>query len=214
MVDKVLHYAEPFIFGMQGMLGLLGIFLVVLTFRKMRQKRFRSQASAREFLETVRAMLAEKDYDGIVQLCDSPAYWSKAVPQLILVAMANKHLSLGKLNQLIDQRFEREVIAELSYLHLGMAVVAKTAPLVGLLGTVTGIVGSFSVISGENKDPNELAKEIGLALMATMGGLVIAIPMTLLGGYVMVKIGRLNDEVHQQISEFLIELKGQHVEQA
>jgi biopolymer transport protein ExbB/TolQ len=211
MFDKILHYAEPVIFGSLGLLGLLGVFLVVLVFRKVGQKRFRSQRASNEFLDDVRARLNEKDYDGVVQLCDSPPYWAKAVPQLILVAIANRKLSLTKLTQLVTQRFEREVLAELSYLHLGMAVVAKTAPLIGLLGTVTGIIGSFSVISGENKDPNQLAQEIGLALMATMFGLLIAIPMTLLGGYVMVRIGRLSDEVHGQMSEFLIDLKGQQV---
>ena len=204
MLDRVLHYAEPFIFGSQALLGLLGTFLTILVMRKMRQKRFRSAAAANQFLDDVREMVAAKNDEGVVELCDSPPYWSKAVPQLILVAMANRNLSINKLGKLLIQRFEREVLAELHYLHLGMAVVAKTAPLVGLLGTVTGIIGSFSKISATQKgDPGALANDIGLALMATMWGLVIAIPMTLLGGYVMVRIGRLSDEVHGQVSEFL-----------
>jgi biopolymer transport protein ExbB len=204
MLDRVLHYAEPLIFGMQGLLGLTGAFLTILCLRKMGQKRFRSGAAADEFLDDVREKTLNKDYDGVVEVCDSPPYWSKAVPQLILVAMANRRLSPTKLSRMLTHRFEREILAELTYLHLGMAVVAKTAPLVGLLGTVTGIIGSFSKISVTQKgDPGALANDIGLALMATMWGLVIAIPMTIIGGWIMVRIGKLGDEVHGQLSEFL-----------
>lgn len=204
MLDRVLHFAEPVIFGTQGMLGLLGAFLAILVVRKIRQKQFRSGRAGDEFMEEIQTRLQQRDYDGVVEVCDSPRYWSKATAQLILVGMAHRALSIGKLGKLLTQRFEREVLAELTYLHLGMAVVAKTAPLVGLLGTVTGIIGSFSKISATQKgDPGALARDIGLALMATMWGLVIAIPMTLLGGWVMVRIGRLSDEVHGQLTEFL-----------
>lgn len=209
MLDHVLRYAEPVIFGSQALLGLLGAFLTILVMRKIRQKRFRSTAAADEFMDGVREQVERRDYDAVVETCDSPRYWSKAIAQLILVAMAHRTLSIPKLGKLLTQRFEREVLAELTYLHLGMAVVAKTAPLVGLLGTVTGIIGSFSKISATQKgDPGALARDIGLALMATMWGLVIAIPMTLLGGWIMVRIGRLSDEVHGQLTEFLQSMEG------
>lgn len=208
MFDEILHYAEPVIFGSQGALGILGIFLVVVITRKMSQKRFRNEKSAGEFLQTVREKLQTGDREGIVELCDSPPYWAKAVPQLILVAMAHPELSIGKLRKLLFEKFERDILADLTYQHSGMAVVAKTAPLVGLLGTVTGIIGSFSKISAAQKgDPSALANDIGLALLATMWGLVIAIPMTLLGGYYMVRIGRFSDQAHEHLSEFLQDLE-------
>lgn len=204
MLNDVLHYVEPLIFISMGLLGVLGIFLVVLVTRKIAQKRFRNQAAADEFLGEVRERLQARDYDGVSALCDTPAYWAKAVPQLILIGMRHRYMTLPKLKVLLNEKFEREIIAELAYQHAGMAVVAKTAPMVGLLGTVTGIIGSFSAISKTGGgDPNALAAKIGLALMATMWGLVIAIPMTLLGGYIMVRIGRLTDQVKEDLSQFL-----------
>ena len=172
--------------------------------RKIRQKKFRNQAAADEFLSEVRERLQARDYDGVTEICDTPAYWAKAVPQLIIIGMRHRDMSLPKLKALLNEKFEREIIAELAYQHAGMAVVAKTSPMVGLLGTVTGIIGSFSAISKSGGgDPNALAAKIGLALMATMWGLVIAIPMTLLGGYIMVQIGRLTDQVKEDLSQFL-----------
>lgn len=204
MLNNVLHYVEPLIFVAMGMLGIFGIFLVVLVMRKMSQKKFRSQAASDEFLSEVRERVLAHDYDGVASICDSPPYWAKAVPQLIMIAMQHRFLSLPKLKTLLNEKFEREILAELSYKHSGMAVVAKTAPMVGLLGTVTGIIGSFSQISKTaGGDPNALAAQIGLALMATMWGLVIAIPMTLLGGFIMVRIGRLTDQVKEDLSQFM-----------
>ena len=204
MLNKVLHYVEPLIFVSQGLIGVLGVFLVIMVTRKMSQKRFRNQAAADDFLSQVRERVQAQDYEGVTSICDSPAYWAKAVPQLILIAMHHRFLTLPKLKTLLNEKFEREILAELSYQHAGMAVVAKTAPMIGLLGTVTGIIGSFSQISKTaGGDPNALAAQIGLALMATMWGLVIAIPMTLLGGFIMVRIGRLTDQVKEDLSQFL-----------
>ena len=204
MLNDVLHYIEPLIFLSMGLLGILGIFLVVMVTRKIRQKKFRNQAASDEFLNEIRERLQARDYDGVAEICDTPAYWAKAVPQLILIGMKHRYMSLPKLKVLLNEKFEREIIAELAYQHAGMAVVAKTSPMVGLLGTVTGIIGSFSAISKTGGgDPNALASKIGVALMATMWGLVIAIPMTLLGGYIMVQIGRLTDQVKEDLSQFL-----------
>lgn len=62
----------------------------------------------------------------------------------------------------------------LSYL----ALIGTIAPMVGLLGTVDGMVASFSVIakSTATPKPSELATGISMALITTLVGLVLAIP--------------------------------------
>lgn len=71
--------------------------------------------------------------------------------------------------------------ADLRYLesHLrGLEMTASVAPLMGLLGTVIGMISSFSklAISGTRVDPTMLAGGIWEALLTTAGGLVVAIP--------------------------------------
>ena len=62
-----------------------------------------------------------------------------------------------------------------------LAVLAAAAPLLGLLGTVSGLIAMFQVITEHGvNDPKLLAGGIGEALIATETGLLIAIP-TLLG---------------------------------
>ena len=60
----------------------------------------------------------------------------------------------------------------------GLEVVAMTAPLLGLLGTVMGMVTAFAKLgeAGSRVDPSMLAGGIWEALLTTVGGLVVAIP--------------------------------------
>ena len=61
-------------------------------------------------------------------------------------------------------------------------VIAAVAPLLGLLGTVTGMIGTFEMITEHGTgDPKMLSGGISEALITTQLGLVVAIPMVLLG---------------------------------
>lgn len=56
-------------------------------------------------------------------------------------------------------------------------IIASIAPLLGLLGTVLGILSAFNVISEQGlSDPSMFAGGIAMALITTVGGLIVAIP--------------------------------------
>ena len=56
-------------------------------------------------------------------------------------------------------------------------IIASIAPLLGLLGTVLGILSAFKVISDAGlSDPSLFAGGIAMALLTTVGGLIVAIP--------------------------------------
>lgn len=209
-MDFLLRFAEPLVYGVQIAAGLYGVYLVIVCLRTTRAKRFRNNQQADEFLEQVRERLQRRDFDGIVELCDSPAYWNKTTAQLILVALANRERGPVKLRQLLAEKFERDVLAELRHRHSWVATVTRAAPLLGLLGTVTSMVLAFASLgatSREGMDPAKLAGDLSLALRATMLGLWIAVPMTLLGSAILVRIGKLTDSVQEQMGEFLYDLE-------
>jgi biopolymer transport protein ExbB len=61
-------------------------------------------------------------------------------------------------------------------------VIAAVAPLLGLLGTVTGMINTFDIITVHGTgDPKLLSGGISEALVTTMLGLIVAIPLLLLG---------------------------------
>ena len=58
-----------------------------------------------------------------------------------------------------------------------LGVIGQIAPMLGLLGTVAGMMGAFNTLSfAGNADPSALAGDIGLAMITTLSGLIIAIP--------------------------------------
>jgi biopolymer transport protein ExbB len=61
-------------------------------------------------------------------------------------------------------------------------VIAAVSPLLGLLGTVTGMIGTFDIITEFGTgDPKLLSTGISEALVTTKFGLVVAIPLLLVG---------------------------------
>lgn len=205
-MELMLSWMGPVIYTAQAMSALFGVFMVILLMRKIAQKKFFSNAAAEDFLGEVRERLQRKDMDGVVEFCDQPAYWSKAAPQLILLALANRGRPLAKLRQVLAEKFERDVLAELYYGRSWIATMEKSAPMLGLLGTVTGMILAFAKIAGAQQtgaDPKALSSDISVALYTTMWGLLIAVPLAVLGSMVQVRISRLTDTVQQHVSEFL-----------
>ena len=206
----LLEWAGPLIYAALALAAMYGVFCAVLLFRKIAQKRFSNPAQAGEFLDEVRGHLDRHDFDGVAEICDSPSYWSKATPQMILVALAHRDRGLTKLRQLLAEKYERDVLADLEYGHSWIGTIVKTAPMLGLLGTVSGMILAFGKIASAQSggtDPTLLADDISVALLTTAFGLMTAIPLTLLGASVQVRMGKLTDAVQEQLSEFLHDLE-------
>ncbi len=208
-MGDLMKLAENSIYGFQALAALFGVFWVVLLLMRIRQKRFATPVAADQFLDDVRDHLAQKDVNAVADLCDSPPYWSKAVPQLVLVAMQNIDRPLGKLRRLLAEKFERDVLATLEYGISWISTIVKTAPMLGLLGTVLGMINAFAKIatSKGGTDPTQLANDISFALLTTAYGLIIAIPLVMAGNWVQVRIGKLQDAVQHDLGVFLEDLE-------
>ena len=204
-----LGVADKIIYGALAVTALFGVFTVIMVSRRIAQKRFSRAAQADAFLQEVRENLQAGNTEAVVTLCDSPGYWSKAVPNLVHFAIENLDRPPAKVRRMLAERFETEVLADLEYRAGWIATVIKSAPMLGLLGTVIGMINAFQTIAGSGKqgvDPSELADDIGVALFTTAIGLTVAIPMVVLGAMVAVRIGKLADGVQEQIGRFVDDL--------
>ena len=93
---------------------------------------------------------------------------------------ANRTSDVETLELKLDEAILRES-ASLDYLLWAVKVVSVVAPLMGLLGTVTGMIRTFQAITlFGTGDPKMMASGISEALVTTMLGLYVAIPMVLL----------------------------------
>ena len=86
--------------------------------------------------------------------------------------------------EVLERKIDEAVIREVPVLQRGLSIIkilAVTAPLLGLLGTVTGMIQTFqSITLFGTGDPKLMAGGISQALMTTVLGLMAAIPLTFL----------------------------------
>lgn len=80
-------------------------------------------------------------------------------------------------DEMIEIQVEKEVANAARFLS-GLAVVAQSSPLLGLLGTVVGMIAAFVQIEtlGDMVTPSDLAGGIWEALLTTAAGLIVAVP--------------------------------------
>jgi len=203
--NQLLDMGAYVIYASLVLVALYGAFTVVLLLRRISEKQF-SNAAAEDFLEQTREMLQKREFDTIAETCDTPPFWSKAVPQLILVALGKKEQSMARLRRTLADTFERDVLADLEYRVSWIGTIVKSAPMLGLLGTVIGMISAFQrleLAQSQGGQGSELAGAISFALLTTAAGLAVAIPLVLAGAFINTRIGRLQDSVQHWIGEFL-----------
>lgn len=100
--------------------------------------------------------------------------------RVLKVAQENKNVDA----ETLELKLEEAVLKERPAIESGLAIlkiIAAVAPLLGLLGTVTGMITTFQAITifGAG-DPKNMAGGISAALITTVQGLLVAIPMVLM----------------------------------
>ena len=105
---------------------------------------------------------------------------------------------------------DEAILKELPALKRGLrtlAVLAAVAPLLGLLGTVTGIIETFQAITlFGTGDPRLMSGGISEALVTTMLGLMVAIPLVLLHSLLRGKANRLVQILDEQSAGMVAKL--------
>jgi biopolymer transport protein ExbB len=173
------------------LIALWGVFCIVMVWTRVGQKRFRNEEAQQEFLAMLEQPLEKGDFEQAGAICEGDP---RAVPQLALLAIESRAAGYNKVRQMIIDRFQRDVMADLEYRVSWVNTMIKSAPMVGLLGTVLGMMGAFAKLAtAENVKPDQLASDISLALITTAGGLAIAIPLVISMASINVRIRKMED---------------------
>ena len=94
----------------------------------------------------------------------------------------------------------------------GLGVIGTISPLLGLLGTVVGMVGAFDSMSlsgGSNSE--QLAANISMALVTTLMGLALAIPCVALFTWFRNRIDSLASEAGREVEKLVLHLESGQV---
>jgi len=96
--------------------------------------------------------------------------------RVLAAGLTNRHQGREIMKEVIEDT-GRHVVHELERFLNALGTIAAISPLLGLLGTVTGMIQAFEAITSEGVgDPRILSGGIGEALITTAAGLIVAIP--------------------------------------
>jgi biopolymer transport protein ExbB len=110
-------------------------------------------------------------------------------------------------NALADECFRTEtrLMVTVNYFN----TLAVLAPMIGLLGTVSGMINSFGALTAGRAEAADLAKGIGEALVATGGGLLLAIPSMFLYFHFRGAVSTQMADMHAALSHMLDRFTGE-----
>ena len=107
----------------------------------------------------------------------------------------------------LEEKGKEKAIEQIKLLERNMwllSMAAHTSPLLGLLGTVTGMITAFNSISVNGTgDAAVLAKGISEALYTTAGGLIVAIPCMMFYNYFNKRIDLIVSDIEKTSTELL-----------
>lgn len=188
------------VYGLLAIDALWGTYCLVTVFMRLSQKNFRSESQQNVFLGQLEESLKKGDIEGAMETCEGD---NRAVPQLINLALVNRSQPVERVQELLVERFQRDVMSDLENRINWINNVIKTAPMLGLLGTVLGMMAAFGKLSAaKNVAPTELAGDISFALITTAIGLAITIPCTLALAKINGALKLLEDLVGSGLSRF------------
>jgi biopolymer transport protein ExbB len=134
----------------------------------------RAKINVPAFMVRIRGMLKKKDISGAISYC-----MEEKSPVANIIRKGLSKYKLG--HERVKESIENAGRQEISKLEKGLAVLASIsgiAPLLGFLGTVTGMISAFMTIEdlAGSANPSDLAGGIWEALLTTAFGLMVGIP--------------------------------------
>ncbi len=171
-------------------LGLVGLGLAVLRILFLR----RASASTGEIVEQVSELVRTQRLDEALAVCKRNPGSTSAV---VAAALRNLHRDRESLDDIVNEAILHES-THLERFGTMILVIAAVAPLLGLLGTVTGMIATFDIITEHGTgDPKLLSGGISVALITTELGLIVAIPSLLVGNILSGWADRIKDDMEK-----------------
>lgn len=155
-----------------------------------------------KLFQRIKASVEKGHFDEAMSICDnnlSPlsALIKVGIEHREYPELAQKEVLKDAANQEVP-KLERNVSA--------LGTIAHIAPLLGLLGTVTGTMEAFGVLGrfGAVADPSILAKGVSEALVTTVAGIVVAVPAVIFYNYLVTKVNLILIKIENQVTALIL----------
>ncbi len=197
---------DYFIKGGSFMWPILGALIIGIMFSLERfWTLMRAGINARKFTNTIGKALDDGGVEKAIEIC------SNTRGPLANVVHSGL-LRMGRGIEAVEKAIMSSGTIEMAFLEknlVWLATVVSLAPMMGFLGTVSGMVGAFdSIAKADDISPSLVAGGISEALLTTMFGLIVAIIVQFTHNFFVARIDKLvtdMEESTQEVVEMLIE---------
>ncbi len=171
----------------------------LLYFRKIR-------IDEEKMISRLKATLQKKHFDEALAICENNP---SPVTNLMKVGIEHRAYPRETIREAIMDAANLEVPKMERHLP-ALGTISHIAPLLGLLGTVTGNIRAFGVLGkfGAVGDPGMLAKGIAEALLTTAAGIIVAIPAVIFYNYLVSKVNHSIIRLENRVNELVLLLGG------
>lgn len=180
-----------------AILSILGVYIFVERFMTLRKSMNRNPY----LLDRIKDNLRDNDVKSAINYCEK-----QNTPMSRILAKGVKDYGLDAVS--VRQVLENNAGLEIANLEKGLPVlstIAAVAPMLGFLGTVTGMVQAFWQMSnaGNNIDVSLLSGGIYEAMVTTVGGLIVGIIAIFAYNYLVARVDRVQNLMEADMIEFL-----------
>jgi biopolymer transport protein ExbB len=187
------------------LLSVVSMTFVVDHFLTIRKERLMPARAAEE----LDAMIARKEIDDAIAFCEEPANHSLLTDVVLagLLRYKNSDFGFAEYRAAVEEEGEEQT-AKLYRRTEVLSVIGAIAPMLGLLGTVQGMIEAFNTIAatGGMAKPADLADAISKALVTTLEGLTVAIPTLTALSYFRTRIDSLVAEAGKRVEQIMLPL--------
>lgn len=182
--------------------GLCAIFIIVERIVYF----FNLKKRDKVFLTQLQTELEKRDFAAAETCCvlsETPC------AQVMKTLISNRHLNEADLKELVQTKMD-SVVPQFEHLLSALGTIASISTMLGLLGTVTGNIKAFGVLSngGTMGDPALLANAIAQALITTVGGLAVSIPSIIFQNYFNNRVNHNIRDMESEVTQTMFKILG------
>jgi biopolymer transport protein ExbB len=150
----------------------------------------------------IKASLLEGHYNEALSICDQNL---SPFSTLLKIGIENRHQSEDVQRDILKDAAALEAPALEKGLS-ALGTISTISPLLGLLGTVTGTMSAFGVLGkfGAVSDPAALASGVSEALITTVGGLVVAVPVVIFYNYFVSRVNGILTVLESRVNTLVV----------
>ncbi|MBD3374168.1 MotA/TolQ/ExbB proton channel family protein [candidate division KSB1 bacterium] len=214
-MSEILRNFSPDVAGWQFMWTLLipAAFTIAIAIERAIYILVKSDINADTFMKKITQLVRAGEVKEALNLCERAK--GRALPQVVscgLRAVVDKEeVDFRTIQNSVDEGM-LEVIPKLEERTHYLAMWANVATLIGLMGTIYGLILAFRAVSAPGIDPTEkarlLAMGISAAMNTTLSGLAIAVPATLFHSFLLSKTKKIIDEIDEHTVKLINLLTG------